>query len=106
MVTCVIDYVAGDTGTIHGPVTCKDKAGTVIDLTGGSAKLLYRMDGGSLQTKTMTVNSPATSGNVQYQFLSGELIAGEMVGEIEVTDSGNKIITEICTFTRAIRAKI
>ena len=106
MSECDVSYVAGDTGSLHGPVTCKDKAGAVIDLTGASAKLLYRMDGGALQTKTMTVNAPETAGKVQYQFLTGELVEGVMQGEVEVTDSSSKIITELCVFTRNVRAKI
>lgn len=106
MALCDIDFVAGDTGSVHGPVTCKDKAGTVIDLTGASAKLIYRMDGGAKITKTMTVNSPTTDGKVQYQFLTGELVVGVMAGEVEITDSSGDVITELCVFTRRIRAKV
>lgn len=103
---CLIDYVAGDTASKHGPVTCKDKAGVVIDLTGTTVKLLYRIEGGALQTRTMTILSPATEGKVEYQFISTDLTEGVMVGAVEITDSGGKIVTETCTFKRVIRAKL
>jgi len=99
------DYVENDTGTVHGPVRMVDKAGAVIDATGGTARLKYKINGLALQTKTMTINSPSTDGKVQYQFLAGELIKGVMIGEVEFTDSSGAIITELCQFRRVIRAK-
>lgn len=104
--TCIVDYVEGDTGTVHGPVTCLDKNGNIIDLTGATVNLLYRIEGGSLVTRLMTVNSPATAGIVQYQFITGELTEGEMIGEIQITDVSGFVTTEVCKFKRNIRAKV
>lgn len=101
---CAYDYVAGDTATKHGPVTCKDKDGAVIDLTGATVRLLYRINAGALQTKNMTVLTPATNGKAEYLFLAGELIAGEMEGSVQITDASSKVVTETCTFFRTIRA--
>ena len=105
MATCSIDFVENDTGSVL-LVTCKTKAGGIIDLTGASVALKYRIDGGTLQTKTMTINPPATAGIVQYQFLAGELIAGEMIEAVEITNSASKVISELCTVTHTIRGKL
>jgi len=87
----VFKAIAGDTKT-KLRITCKDAdTGAVIDLTGATANLLWRIDGGTLVTKTgITVVAPPTSGIVEYQFTTGELIAGYMEAEVELTDVSAK----------------
>lgn len=108
MAICAVDLVAGDTGSLHGPVTCVDKAGAIINLTGATVLLKYKitLNGveGSEQVKTMTINAPATAGIAQYQFLAGELTEGIQKGFVHVTDSGGFINSELCKFTKTIRA--
>ncbi|MCC7202439.1 MAG: BppU family phage baseplate upper protein [Nitrospirae bacterium] len=85
-------FVAGDTGS-KLKVTCKNDAdNSIIDLTGATVKLKWKDSGGALQTKTMTVLTPATNGQAEYQFASGELFAGTMNFEVEITDAGSKVI--------------
>lgn len=101
-----VEFVAGDTGS-KLVVTCKDKGtGDLIDLTGATVRLKYRIAGGSLATKTMSIQSPSTSGKAEYLFLAGELTDGEMVGEVEITDGEGKVTTQVTPFRLAIRAKV
>lgn len=84
-------WVAGDNLKIKR--TCRRASdSSVIDLTGATVKLYYSIDGGARQTKTMTITS-ASLGQVEYQFLTIDLIYGKFVGEIEITDSSGKIYT-------------
>lgn len=100
------ELVASDTGS-KLVVTCKDNdTKAVIDLTGATVKLKYSISGGALQTKTMTVQTPATNGKAEYQFLAGELSAGAMQAEVEITDATGKIITSLDLLTIPIRARL
>ncbi len=99
-------FVAGDTGS-KLKVTCKnDSDSTVINLTGATVKLKWRGSGGTLQTKTMTILTPATNGQAEYQFLTGELFAGTMDFEVEITDSGGKVIRCLDLISEKVRAAL
>lgn len=101
-----VEWVAGDTGS-KLVATCKDnETQALIDLTGATVRAKYRIDGGALQTKVMTVLSPATNGKAEYLFLAGELTAGVMRVEIEITDGSGKVITSIEAFLLKIRGKV
>lgn len=98
-------FVAGDTGS-KLEVTCKNDAdNTAINLTGATVKLKWKDAGGTLQTKTMTITSAAT-GVAEYQFLAGELFAGLMNFEVEITDSGGKIIRCLEIIAEKVRAAL
>ncbi len=85
------DFVTEDTGsTIQ--VTCKDKAGVVINLTGSTVKLQWKDDTGTLVSKTMTVTTPS-SGIATYKFIAGELQDPGMSLEVQITDSSGFILT-------------
>ena len=100
------EFVENDTGSTL-KVTCKDRqAGTVVNLTGATVKLKYTIDGGALATKTMTIQVPGTDGIATYQFLAVELVKGLMVAEVEVTDSGGKILTNLEPQTFLIRPRL
>ena len=89
-----MSFVSGDTGS-KLEVTCKrDDTGVVIDLTGSTVKLKWDDAVGALQTKTMIITD-AVNGIADYQFLAAELIAPQMKFEIEITDSGGKILHNI-----------
>lgn len=99
-------FVSGDTGSTL-KVTCKnDSDNAVIDLTGATIKLKWKDSSSTLQTRTMTIVSPATSGIAEYQFLAGELFAGLMNFEIEITDSGGKIIRCLEIIAEKVRAAL
>ena len=97
-------FVAGDTASVL-TVTCKrSDTGAVIDLTGVTVSLKWRIDGGTLVTKTMTVTAPAT-GVATYEFDTADLVAGIMLAEVEVT-TGSGITTSLEAFRFTIRAKV
>ena len=99
-------FVANDTGS-KLKVTCKNDAdSTVIDLTGATVKLKWKNSSGILQTKTMTVLTPATNGQAEYQFLIGELFSGTMDFEVEITDSGGKITRCLDLIAEKVRAAL
>lgn len=99
-------FVSGDTGSTL-KVTCKnDSDSTIIDLTGATVKLRWKDSSSTLQTRTMSIVSPATGGIAEYQFLAGELFAGLMNFEIEITDSGGKIIRCLEIISEKVRAAL
>ena len=89
-----MSFVSGDTGS-KLEVTCKDDdTGVVINLTGSTVKLKWDDAAGVLQTKTMTITD-AVNGIVEYQFLANELFPRQMKFEVEITDSGSKVLHSI-----------
>lgn len=99
-------FVAGDTGS-KLRVTCKNDAdSSVIDLTGATVKLKWKDSSGTLQTRTMTLLTPATNGQAEYLFLPGELFAGTMDFEVEITDAGGKIIRCLDLIPEKVRSSL
>ena len=98
--------VAGDTGTIL-KVTCKDsETGAVLPgLASAVVVLKYRINSGGVISKPMQVVN-AVTGLVQYQFAAGELTAGHLKAEVEVTDSGGKLLTNLDLINLIIRKKV
>jgi hypothetical protein len=98
--------IAGDTIT-RVRATCKDaNTSAIVDLTSTTVKLKYRINDGVLQTRTMTVVSPPTSGIVEYQFVTGDLTEGWFVGEIEITDNASLKINTSSKIFMDIEAKV
>lgn len=84
-------FFVGDTGRVL-QVTLQDD-GTAIDITGATVQLLYRVSGGSITTKTMSITVPA-SGLVEYTFLAPDLTEeGVFQYQVRLTDSGGAIST-------------
>ena len=101
-----IVLISGDTGS-KLVVTCKDnETQATIDLTGATVKLRFSIDGAAVAEKTMTIQTPATAGKAEYQFLSADLVAGTMQAEVQITDAGGKIITSLEPFILQIRARL
>lgn len=99
-------FVAGDTGS-KLKVTCKnDQDSIIIDLTGATVKLKWKNTSGVLVTKTMTILSPATGGQAIYQFATAELYAGTMEFEVEITDSGGKVIRNLDLIKEKVRGSL
>lgn len=102
----MIELVASDTGSKLTVVLTDAGTGNAIDLTGSTVKLKYRLGGGALVTKTMTVTAPATQGIATYQFGTGELTAGTLNAEVEITDQSGNVITSSSEIGVDVRAKL
>jgi hypothetical protein len=99
------DFVSGDTNSVL-TVTCKrSDTAAALDLTGATATLKYRIDGGTLVTKTMTVALPETGGICTYTFGTAELTGGIMVAEVEVTAAG-KVLSSLEAMRFTVRPKV
>jgi hypothetical protein len=83
--------VAGDNTELRRTLR-KFSDSSIIDVTGATVKLYYSIDGGAVQTRTMTLLD-APNGRVKYKFALTDLIYGRFVGEIEITDSSGNIHT-------------
>ena len=100
------DFTEGDLGS-KLVVVCRDnQTKAIIDLTGKTVQLRYKIDGAALQVKTMTVQDPATAGKAEYQFLIGDIVAGTMQGEVRIQPGLSGQITSLLPFSRQIRAPL
>ena len=83
-------FVEGDQPLLKR--TCRKNADhTVIDLTGyQTAKLYYRIEGGAELERTMTFLTPRTNGEVEYQFVSGEMVEGKLNARIGLVDAAGR----------------
>jgi len=90
------DLTAGDAGSILR-VTCKDQeTDALIDLTGKTVKLRYKLNGGTLQVKTMTVASPNTDGIAEYQFAPADIpVAGTIEFDIRLNEGAGDQLTSV-----------
>ena len=99
------EFVEADTGS-KLEVTCKnDDDKSVIDLTGATVKIRWKNLAGSVQEKAMTVTN-AAGGVAEYEFAASELEEHRQAHEIEITDSGGKVITSLNPVTVTIRKKL
>lgn len=96
--------VAGDNVTLK--VTCKrlsDKS--IIDLTGATVRLKFKVNDGSLVTQVMTVPTPA-NGQAQYKFATNELTVGEVDAEVEITDVSTNVFTNLIPLHIGVRSRV
>jgi len=99
-------FVEDDTGSTL-EITAKDDAtGVVIDLTGSTVQLRYRIQGGSLQTKAMTLDGDPTTGKATYKFLDAELDIGDFIGDVTITDSSAETISSLENIVLEIKARV
>lgn len=101
----IYDFVSGDTGSIYERTCKNDNDSTIINLTGATVKLNWKDSGGVKQTRTMTITS-AVNGIVEYHFTATELFAGTMNLEVEITDSGGKIIKSLDLYPARVRGAL
>jgi acetyltransferase-like isoleucine patch superfamily enzyme len=96
------DFVAGDTAAKIG-VQCYNKDGSVFNLTGHTIKLRFRIGNGALVNAAMTVLTPATLGQAEYKFTTGQLVAGRMKCRAQVTLGDGTILSsqDVGTFNVA-----
>lgn len=81
------DFVAGDETKLTLHLVGRDRAR--IDLTGGSATLRWRMNGGGYTDSSMTLVTP-TQGVVRYQFGSSDLEEGTFTADVIATTSAGQ----------------
>ncbi len=106
MAVTIYDFVAGDTNSVVRVTIVNKQTRAVIDLTSATVLFIYTIDTGSTQSRTMTVLAPATAGVCEYQFVTGDLVAGTMIANIEVTFLDATILSQLDSFTFEVRAKL
>lgn len=102
------DVVAGDGGS-KLRVTIRDSATQdPIDLSGKTVKVHYKINGGALQERSMTVlDQAANKGQAEYQFLTTDITAGgEMQGEFLLQAGQSDQLTTVDTFHLSIKAPL
>lgn len=102
------DLVAGDGGSALRVTLTDHTTHEVIDLTGKTVQIRYKLNGSALQTRAMTVLDQATlKGQAQYQFLSADLTGpGELKGEVRLQHGQSDQLTTVHTFHLQIRAPL
>lgn len=98
------DMVEGDTGT-KLRITCTDKDGTAIDLTGATVKLQWRDSANVEVERSMTIED-APDGIVYYVFAADEIFTPKMVVEVEITDASSKIVSSSSTLCLSVRSQL
>lgn len=100
------ELVAGDLGS-KIVVTCLDSdTKAVLDLTGKTVQLRYKIDAGTLTTKTMAVQAPGTNGKAEYQFGASDLSAGTMEAEVRVQPGQSDQVTSRETLHVSVRSPL
>jgi hypothetical protein len=89
----MIEITQGDKPTIVQ--TCVDENGVALDLTSCSTATLHiSVDGAPALARAMVINSPATAGIVQYQFVSADTaVVGNIEMEIVLAFADGTVIT-------------
>ena len=99
-------FTETDTGSTL-EVTCEDDStGKVINLTGSTVTLRFKVAGGALQTKPMVLDADPTTGKATYEFLTAELVPGTFLGDATITDSGGKTISSLENIVEQIKARL
>jgi hypothetical protein len=96
------EFVAGDTAA-KLRVQCYNKDGSIFTLAGRTIRLKFRIGNGALLNVAMTILSPASAGQAEWQFTTGQLVAGTMRAEVEVT-IGSTVISSQDIGTFSVRA--
>jgi hypothetical protein len=95
------DFITSDNLGIFERQLIDAKTGNPFDLTGFTPQLCYRVNAGTLKTRTMVVGTPSTNGIVQYYWTTGDFDApGNVEAEIKLTKSGSSLTTkDVIKFT-------
>jgi hypothetical protein len=99
------EFVSGDTGSAL-VMTCLDNVTNLpLNLTGASVSIKWKNSVNVLVTRAGTIVNPLT-GVVRYQFASGELFSPSMSIEVEVTDGGGNVISNLDLIKIAVREQL
>ncbi len=74
-------------------ITVKTTAGAVVDVTGASITFRFKRSDGTTLLKTGEVRNGA-AGEIQYQFVSGDLIPGHLQIQVTVDISGSTVCSK------------
>lgn len=108
MSATVYDFMSGDTLSVLR-VNIVDSVGRqpVPLSTLFTASLVWSIDGGPSVSRAMNVLSGADDGAVEYQFTTGELVAGSMVAQVKLTQiSSGNIVTTVNPIKKTIGASL
>ena len=87
MSTSTNTFIAGNTLPIFRFAIRDSKTGSKVSLEGiYTATITWTIDAGTPVPRAATVLTGVLDGYVQYQFLAGELVAGEMVIQVTITE--------------------
>lgn len=102
------DLVAGDGGSLLRVTLTDHTTHEVLDLTGKTVQIRYKLNGGALQTRVMTPLDQATlKGQAQYQFLPADLTGpGELKGEVRLQHGLTDQLTTVHPFHLLVRAPL
>ena len=106
MAAPIYDFVALDTNSVVRVTIVNKQTRAVIDLTNATVVFIFSIDTGPTKSATMTVLVPATAGIAEYQFVTGDLVAGTMTAAIQVTFADTTILSQLDSFTFQVRAKL
>lgn len=98
------DLVTGDTGS-KLKVTCLDSGTNLpVNLSGSTVRLRWEGEAGVV-TKVMSITD-ATNGKVEYQFLANDIIAPKMRFEVEITDAGGFVVSNLELIELEVREQL
>lgn len=100
--------VSGDAGSVLRVHLTDSETDEAVDLTGKTVKLRYRINGGTVIEKDMTLlDQTNQKGWAQYQFAPADLpTAGDLEGETRLDPGGPGQLTSDETFHIPIRAAL
>ncbi len=78
---------------------------TPRDLSGGSANLIFSIDGAAATSVSMTLEDPA-NGIVSFRFSPTQLTPGRMRADVESTDSAGNTVRATDIISLLIRRKV
>lgn len=100
------DFVAADTAS-KLRVICKDNdTGIVIDLTGATVKLRWRNAGDTATVEVSMNVVDAVNGVAEHRFTTGQLFAGVMIFDVEITGADGYIIHNVNVIDASVRNPI
>jgi hypothetical protein len=91
------DFRANDTLPVIRISIFDEQTKQIIPLFGThTANIVWSIDGAASVSRATTVLDTPNNGKVEYQFLTGELVAGTMIAQVQVTEiASGKIATTI-----------
>jgi hypothetical protein len=99
------EFVAGDTNSKIRLTFTRASDGSLLDLTGATVDLRWKIGAAPLTTSAMTLIVPNTLGQAEYLFTTGQLVAGTLTCEGRVT-SGGKFVTSLEQPTLIVRTAL
>lgn len=102
------DFRADDSLTVIRFTIFDKQTKQVIPLDGThTANIVWSIDEAASVSRAMTVLTGADDGKVEYQFATGELIAGDMMIQVEITETASgKIATTINDIKKVVGPKL